>query len=567
MLLAIFLVGLFTLFPYSLKLEIPTIQSQIYILESILRIVSIFIGISFSFIILSFNIFYKYFGRYAFLDFFKIRSAKVCLTLLVTTILLLIYTISFLKETSNPIAYTNFLFIFSIVLSVVSFFSIFPFFIKLLRNSQNRKHISKLFDKIGGEDYVINNFLSRVKGDKASFYHKDPINLINEIGLSSIKEFDNNTFELINEKILSFFKDSVSEQLEKDEHIDLIGLYHNFMDLLSDFYELSLKERNEKFSKTIVNTRFSIEYEVLENSDNKIFSEFNDFKDEYRHWQLNFDVEKFFKKAVQYNEDEICELLINNYISFAGKSIVKLYPKGLEYSKNKHFEVIFGLGATFEPLKMFAKLADILFANERYSLGHLVFNAFQSMEYKIFELNTTSNTKCVIFSVLHNYKRDIYERYLDSPNSDYIGYADFPFKNGAHIREKVKCNSIYLGLLEIVDLLFSKNKLNNVVLNIVKAEMFLMAGKKDFNNILLDRTIEKLKKLSKQISKNDSDYKKDLYLKLEKYLSYIQESLKANKAPKELIEKVEKTLNTFNHNERFQKELDKKGFVSDERIT
>lgn len=567
LLLAIFLIGLFTLFPYSLKLKIPAIESQTYILESILRIVSIFIGISFSFIILSFNVFYKYFGRYAFLDFFKIRSAKICLTLLITTILLLIYTISFFKETNNKIAYTDFLFVFSLVLSIISFFSIFPFFIKLLRSSQNREHISKLFNKIGGEEYIINNFLSRVKKDKASFYHKNPINLISEIGLSSIKEFDNNTFELINDKILSFFRDSVSKQLEKDDHIDLIGLYYNFTDLLSDFYELSIKEKNEKFSKIIVNTRFLIENEVLKYSDNKIFSEFKDYKDKYRHWQLNFDVEKYFKKAVQYNEDEICEILIDNYISFSSKSIVKLYPNGLEYTKEKHFETIIELDTTFEPLKMFSKFADILFTNKKFYLVHKIFNSFQTIEYKILDLETTNTTKCLIFKVIHNYKKDVYEIYLNSPNSEHIGYADFPFKNGGHIRQKINCNSIYFGLLEIVDLLFSKNKLNNVVVNIVKAEMFLMIREKDFDNILIIKTIEKFKKLSKQISKNDSDYKKDIYLKLEKYLGYIKEDLKTNKAPKELIKKIEKTLASFKHKEKFQKELDKKGFVSDERIT
>lgn len=566
-LLAIFLLGLFTLFPYSYKLEIPPIESQTYILESILRIISIFIGISFSFIILSFNVFYKYFGRYAFLDFFKIRSAKVSLTLLITTILLLIYSISFFKETNQKIAYTDFLFIFSLTLSTVSFFSIFPFFIKLLRSSQNREHISKLFNKIGGEEYVINNFLSRVKKDKASFYHKNPINLINEIGLSSIKEFDNNTFELINEKIVSFFKDNVAEQLKKEDHIDLIGLYYNFNDLLSDFFELSIKEKNEKFTKTVVNSRFLVENEVLKYSDNKIFSKFKDFKDEYRHWQLNFDAEKYFKKAVQYNEDEICELLIDNYLSFVGQSVIKLFPKELEYTKEKHFEVIMKLDTTFEPLKMFTKFAEILFTHNRFYLAQKVFNSFQTIEYKILELETSNTTKCLIFKVIHNYKKDIYEKYLSSPNSEYVGYANFPFKNGIHIRQKINCNSIYLGLLEIVDLLFSKNKLNNVVINIVKAEMFLMIREKDFDNILLSKTIEKFKKLSKQVSKSDSDYKKDVYLKLEKYLTYINEDLKSNNAPKEIIEKAEKTLATFKHKELFQKELDKKGFISDERIT
>ena len=73
-LVLIFTCGLLIFFPKKIEIIIPDLKSQAYILESILRTVSIFVGISFSFIILSFNVFYKYFGRYAFLDFFKRMS-------------------------------------------------------------------------------------------------------------------------------------------------------------------------------------------------------------------------------------------------------------------------------------------------------------------------------------------------------------------------------------------------------------------------------------------------------------------------------------------------------------
>ena len=221
-LLTIFLIGLIFLFPFKIEFLFPKIENQTYILESLLRVISIFIGISFSFIILSFNVFYKNFGRYVFQNFFKIRSAKTCLTLLISTIALLIYTIYFFKETDATSNYSNFLFLFSIILSIISFLSVFPFFISLLRNSQDRKHISEIFKKLNKEEYVIDKFLAKVNNDKSTFYHKDPISLINEIGLSSIKDFDNNTFELINSEIKSFFKESVSNKFIEDIHCYLL---------------------------------------------------------------------------------------------------------------------------------------------------------------------------------------------------------------------------------------------------------------------------------------------------------------------------------------------------------
>jgi len=129
-----FLLGLFIFFPGKIIIAIPAKSTQVYILESILRNISLFIGISFSFILLSFNIFFRYFGRYAFLDFFKTKSAKVCLTLLVSTIGLLVYSTAYIRETEEVTYFDKFLYSFSLTLSIVSFFSVFPCLLILLRN-------------------------------------------------------------------------------------------------------------------------------------------------------------------------------------------------------------------------------------------------------------------------------------------------------------------------------------------------------------------------------------------------------------------------------------------------
>jgi len=62
---------------------IPGLTTELYIAENTLRTVSIFVGIVFSFIVLSFNVFYKYFGRFAFIQFFTNRYIKFIFTLFI----------------------------------------------------------------------------------------------------------------------------------------------------------------------------------------------------------------------------------------------------------------------------------------------------------------------------------------------------------------------------------------------------------------------------------------------------------------------------------------------------
>lgn len=334
----IFVIGLVFYFPKSLQINIPILRSQSFILESILRTISIFIGISFSFIILSFNIFYKYFGRFAFIDFFKSRSAKICFTLLSTSVILLIYSISFINELDESNRYTNFLFIFSILLSIVSAFSIFPCLINLLQSSQNRKHILRLFEKLNS-DWEINELEAKIENQLPTFYQKDPINILNEIGLSSIKDFDSYSFELITENIITFFKDNFKNKIDKKEYLSIKKIYYRFDELLTNYFLLSIKEKNENFANLIVITQFKLEYCILENIDDDEL-EFLYANDKYKFWNLNFTLEKFFKKAIQFGEEEVAKEIISGYNSFITNAIKKLgtYPFNgirIEYKYNK----------------------------------------------------------------------------------------------------------------------------------------------------------------------------------------------------------------------------------------
>lgn len=377
---AIFLSGLLIFFPGKIIINIPEKNTQVYILESILRNISLFIGISFSFILLSFNIFYRYFGRYAFLDFFKNKSAKICLTLLVCTIGLLIYSTAYIRDVKEINYFDKFLYTFSLILSLVSFFSVFPCLLILLRNSQNRENIKRLFQRLN-ENWLIEEFQARVI-DKSlhKFYHKDPISILNEIGLNAIKEFDNKTVLVITANCPEFFEANLKLVAEEKSRIDNFTLYDEFTKLLSNLFQLSVKERNETSSMMILGAHFRLEEHVLKNLKTKGFENFTDHEGRYRHWRLNFDIADFFKRAIQFNEDGVCKRIIDKYRDFVVKAIPTLFPKDLSYSRERHFVAAQEADMIFEPLRAVNDLVPTIINNKK-----IIF--FKQYSHSIIQLN------------------------------------------------------------------------------------------------------------------------------------------------------------------------------------
>lgn len=562
-LIFVFFCGLLIFFPEKIEIIIPTLKSQAYILESILRTVSIFVGISFSFIILSFNVFYKYFGRYAFLDFFKSRSAKICFTLLTSTILLLIYSISFINEINNSNSYTNFLFIFSIILAVISSFSVFPCLIYLLSSSQNRKHITRLFEKLN-EDWEINEFVAKMEGQLTTFYQKDPINIFNEIGLSSIKEYDNFTLELITDNMVTFFKNNIKNKTENKSYVSFNKIYHRFNEVLSNYYQLSIKEKNENLATLIVRIQFNIEYLVLENIDDEDFN-FLLMSEKYKFWDLNFTLEKYLKKALQFGEDDVAKEILEGYNTFSTTAMKKLYPQDVDYITSNRFEVLQQSEIITEPLGVISKFCEIIFSNKKTNLLTEIFNTYYCIELKIMELNTTSSTKCLLLNIVHNYKEGVFQQYIELSEIKRVTYLNFPFKNSSDIYKKINCKIPFLGLLNILDLMFSNNKLNSTAINQASIEMtMILQEKKSYE--LVEKGIDKLVEISRKIGDNDSDEKKDIYLKLQSNLKKLYKNALDYDVEESLKQKLKNTIESFTSAPKYSQELNDKGYVRDERF-
>lgn len=567
----LFLTGLIFLFPHRITISIPDKNNQLYILEALLRNITLFIGITFSFIILSFNIFYRYFGRYAFLDFFKTRSAKISFTLLVCTICLLIYSSAYIKSIEKGNIFSDFIYVFSLLLSIISFFSLFPSIINLLRNSQNRENIKSIFKRLN-ENWLIDAFKARhIDNSMHQFYHKDPISILTEIGLSAIKEFDNKTILVITSSCPDFFKTNIETLSLKKIGIDNLTLYHQFTTLLSSLFQLSVKERNEVASLMILNGRIKIEEQVLNNIGEKGFENFIDTDNKYKHWDLNFDLTNFFKRSIQFNEDEVCKKIIDKYRDFVIKAIKVLFPPNFKYKRETHWEATRETDMVFDPLRIINDWSNDIILAKKNQLFQPLFTFYFCVEQEGLRQNISDEAKCYLLNIIFNYKYDLFNQYSDLPEIQHISYLNFPFHNSSNTFKETKCKAPHLGALKIMSLLFSKSKLNTVVINDQKAEMLHlieMLKEQPDAKALLVQSIKKFSELASKIKESDNDYKKDTYIKLEKYLKIAYDSaVKKEIKDNDIIDSFEEAMHSFTLKSQFENELSDKGFIGESRLT
>lgn len=152
----------------------------------------------------------------------------------------------------------------------------------------------------------------------------------------------------------------------------------------------------------------------------------------------------------------------------------------------------------------------------------------------------------------------------------HISNLNFPFSWTIQTFKDVGCTTPYLGFLQVMNLLFAKNKLNTVVINNLKAEMLhlirLVTEKPEARELML-KSINKFKDLGSKISQTDTDYRKDTYLKLEKYLRIVfNVAVENNISDDDIMNKFKDTLDSFTYRNQFETELAGKGYISDDRI-
>jgi hypothetical protein len=563
--LAVILITLYALLHRGpVYLALPALSTELYVAENTLRTVSIFIGIVFSFIVLSFNVFYKYFGRFAFVQFFTSKYIKFIFTLFIGDMMLLIYTCGYLKEGGARNTYGDSLFIFSLLISVFLVLAIIPTLILLLRSSQNRDNIRQLIAQFDGKWAVSYQFNVLWKmGDENAHLQRDPITLLMEIGTDAIKDFDRNSIIAIKDGCLEHLKKLHADYKIKPEvHPDTF--YHKLNELTRNLFPVAIKERNENAALMIVNFQLRIEQFYITN-----FKDFNPYQQDDHYYDgilFMVVIKEFLLKSLQFNEDGVSETIINKLREW-WKTVIDVYfpAIGYDYPKGERFPTdkptLFIGSAYYE----FNNIFELVFTYKKLFLYREVATFFGVLNAEIVGSKNTRSTVVYLLQRNGSYLVSLFEKFIDTYDGE-ITASVYPFGHGTtqeltHIQSQGPLQYE----LRAFEYLFRKNKLNAYVINGIKAiayhSMHHFSEDGGYKKALLS-IIEKFDFLRSLVAETAEDRQKETYLLLERYLGYILEWTPEYKiVDEEVLSVLHTALGKFGFKEKFTKELDSKGHI------
>jgi hypothetical protein len=564
--LALFFLNVIFFFPGDVHVHLPSLAVQTSVVENLLRTISIFLGILFSFIVLSFNVFYKYFGRFAFQSFFRLVSIRRLFTLFVLTIVFLLYAMGYLKELEQEDSYSKSLFILSISISAIATLAIVPTIIFLLRQSQSREHIKSLISNLN-LDWMLSYYENiRWTDRKERHYEKDPITLLTEIGTPAIKEFDFTTSKLIVNGCLDFF-----EKVIKKEKVEVAPkeLYWEFAKLFLNLYQIAVKERNENVMYNLISARLRLEHLVM---DNLAKVELWDKPGKYDGFNYRYELKDYFNRAVQFNEDNVSQKIIDNYRDFGKRLIEDILPGRFKYDEADRTKDMDEQSIVHNYVHDLNYIMSVLITAKKFHLYRNISNLFYTLDAVTASSKNTHDSKRFILHVLDYTKYETLEAYVRNSGIKTLQALDYPYhlSPGTVLRE-AEITIPFHGLLKSMNLLLSFGLLTNMSINCVKADAFFLIDNltKDqlYKNLLL-RAINKFAELRDYVSENDSDYRKDTYIKLGMYLGYIEKWAKGKGVNDgEILGKITEVLEGFKYREKFKEELVRKGHLFDDKIT
>ncbi len=555
---------LFNLSEVGLPSQFPSLEDSISVLEILVRSIVVLLSIIFSFTLLSFQIFNKYFGRFAFFDFFKKRHLKLMFTLFILNVAFLIYSIGYLKTchiNNNFTTYGKILFLEAVLFSIILCLSIFPVMINLLSESQNRTNLKRLFRSINIDNTMsFTTFFEQEINEEE--YHTNVFKIINEIGLSAIKDFDQSSFEIV---VRSIYLKS-KEVFENDKSLEYKKqLYYNFRNNLKDFFIYAVKEKNSFALSRILTTRLIIEKETIKN---KLIQ---DYQNLYKGWDFNFDIEDFFSKTTQYNEDSTSSEIIDLYRDYFTEIIKNYFPSFLDYDFERPYENMEATNIVSTNYGLIENFIKTTSSTKKPIVLKSICNLFCTIDLIILESKNTVNAKKYLLYVNNFYKQKYLKCLIEDALIKNIEFQYYPF-GIAKTSEitKLKSAIILRGQISSIDYLYQKKVLNNLVLNDLKAVAFsimenlsedLVLGEK-----LLTEIIQKFDYLRSLIKKTDNSERKDLYINIHRYLEYI----KSGYAEKGIDYNIKDLLNNiilkFEYLNEFKKDLDEEGYLQNKNL-
>lgn len=545
-------------------IKFPSLENCISTVEILIRTIVVLLSIIFSFSLLSFQIFNKYFGRFAFYDFFKKSHLKVMFTLFILNVSFLVYTFNYLKTClvdKHFGAYGKLIFVESILFSLILAISIFPVMINLLSSSQSRINLIRLFNSITDENISSSQSFYSEEIDEDD-YETNSFKIITEISLVAIKDFDQSSFEIIIRSIyIKFLEISKSEKSSEIKR----NLYYKFRDVFNDIFAYALKEKNSFAMNKILQARFGIEKEVI--TTNLII----DYQDKYNGWDFNFDFEDFYNKSFQSNEEIICVEIIDLYRDFFSKIIRVRFPDTFKYDFEKPHENSIETGIVSTNYSLIEKFVKSSGTSKKSLILKKLSNLFATLDLIILESKNHNDTKNYLLQVNNIHKENFLRVLVEEAQIKNIEFSHYPY-GIANTNEIEKLNSsiILKSQLKSIDYFFQKNVLNNLIINDLKSSAFHLIALYETHEFkskeLLKLIIKKFDYIRSLVNENDSIERKDVYIKLDKYLSYVENELNQKINDTELSELLNVTKSKFEYLEKFKKEIKEKGYIQDNKL-
>ena len=541
-----------------LYIGIPSLTTQLYIAENTLRSISLFISIVFAFVILSFNVFYKYFGRLTFTKFFTSRHIRYLFTLFVGDMIFLLYTCGYLKESYKRDDYGDWLFICSLLISAILVFSIIPTLILLLRQSQNRENISTLIKGFNTDHpirFTQNDF-------SVTNLQNDTIILLIEIGTVAIKEFDKTTLLTIKEASLKHLKE-IHSGYNVNPRVHPNSFYVRLIELCRSLYPVAIKERNEIAAMIIVDFLSEAELFYIRN-----FSDFNIFKDSDFHYDgISYHVamNEFLLKSLQFNEDSVSASIIQ-YLRDWWQLIIEYHFPKIKYEhpteRFSYNKTSFFIDTTY--LQISDTFEQIFIYKKGFLYRHVA-QFFSIIDAVIISAKNTRSSTVYLLQINGIYSSNLFEKYVRE-NAGEITYNIYPF--GMAARDEllsIKSQVPFKYQLQAVTFLNSQNRLNSFVINDIKTTAFHVLDhyKEDIGATrIMNTIIQKFDQLRLHTESGSSVQQKETYLLLHKYLGYIKEWIPKYKlGDDDVLHNVENVVQNFSRAEQFQTDLESIGYL------
>lgn len=565
----LFLFYLIFFFPHSDYFQTPSLDTMIYLVDRSLRASAVFIGIIISLVILSFQIFNKNYGRYAFIGFFNNRYIKVLFTLYVINILFSLYALGYFQEINELNQYVVIIYYTAIGLNLILVLCLFPFSVQMIKKSQSRYNLEKIIALID-EKWIVNYDYHKVNNIKnLEIIESNPMKMLQEIGIIAAKGDDIVTLELIFDGLYSHMDKLINKHKQKKYFVNGY-FYHEYRDLINYLFLHVLKIHNYQMVNLLLMRRYDLEVFLL---DNRLTTSSQNTKEwSYKGFEMTFDFEEYFSKSVLEDNDEFAERVIGVYYSYCEYLIKEYFPdtfkeydfkKFKDYSDEKHM-VSFLLSSNIE------KFTNLCIKHNQIGLFKKIFNFF-SLESVTLSSENSESVKIILLHLMKLSKYYAFEKYLNS-GIDSIESLNFPYLSWVIDSEvkDLKRKTVFNEMKRAMNLAFSKELLNNKILNELKALGMGFVNKfkegKQYKNLLVE-IIEQFGYLSSLIKEDSNNYQKDMYVKLYKYLGYVQNYfLKDGEEDKEVEESFKDTLNSFDKLEEYKTYLEDIGYISNENL-